>query len=121
MASVGIARETLRRVAIIRAAQVFGLTLEEIRAALNELPAREPRKNTTGNVSPRRGAAPLTPALLSLKRSGTDFPDASAADASRLNAALSSIPATGLPTLGPVPSTYFGEVLPLNPWPVILG
>ena len=37
------ARETLRRVAVIRAAQVLGLTLDEIRAALNELPrARTP-------------------------------------------------------------------------------
>ena len=37
------ARETLRRVAVIRAAQLLGLTLEEIRSALNELPnARTP-------------------------------------------------------------------------------
>ena len=37
------ARETLRRVAVIRAAQVLGLTLKEIQAALNELPsARTP-------------------------------------------------------------------------------
>ena len=32
------ARETLRRVAVIRAAQILGLTLEEIREALDELP-----------------------------------------------------------------------------------
>ena len=32
------ARETLRRVAVIRAAQILGLTLEEIRRALDELP-----------------------------------------------------------------------------------
>ncbi len=32
------ARETLRRVAVIRAAQLLGLTLREIRLALNELP-----------------------------------------------------------------------------------
>ena len=32
------ARETLRRVAVIRAAQLLGLTLREIRVALNELP-----------------------------------------------------------------------------------
>lgn len=37
------ARETLRRVAVIRAAQVLGLALDEIRDALNELPrARTP-------------------------------------------------------------------------------
>lgn len=37
------ARETLRRVAVIRAAQVLGLTLSEIQAALNQLPrARTP-------------------------------------------------------------------------------
>ena len=37
------ARETLRRVAVIRAAQVLGLTLNEIQAALNQLPrARTP-------------------------------------------------------------------------------
>ena len=37
------ARETLRRVAVIRAAQVLGLSLEEIRTALSELPrARVP-------------------------------------------------------------------------------
>ena len=37
------ARETLRRVAVIRAAQILGLTLEEIREAFNELPqARTP-------------------------------------------------------------------------------
>ena len=33
------ARETLRRVAVIRAAQILGLTLDEIRRALDELPA----------------------------------------------------------------------------------
>lgn len=33
------ARETLRRIAVIRAAQLLGLTLREIRVALNELPA----------------------------------------------------------------------------------
>ena len=32
------ARETLRRIAVIRAAQLLGLTLREIRLALNELP-----------------------------------------------------------------------------------
>lgn len=32
------ARETLRRIAVIRAAQLLGLTLREIRVALNELP-----------------------------------------------------------------------------------
>ena len=32
------ARETLRRVAVIRAAQILGLTLDEIRRALDELP-----------------------------------------------------------------------------------
>ena len=32
------ARETLRRVAVIRAAQILGLTLTEIQCALNELP-----------------------------------------------------------------------------------
>ena len=32
------ARETLRRVAVIRAAQILGLTLEQIRSALNALP-----------------------------------------------------------------------------------
>ena len=37
------ARETLRRVAVIRTAQVLGLSLEEIRTALGELPqARTP-------------------------------------------------------------------------------
>ena len=37
------ARETLRRVAVIRAAQVLGLSLGEIRTALSELPrARTP-------------------------------------------------------------------------------
>ncbi|MCY3959318.1 MAG: redox-sensitive transcriptional activator SoxR [Chloroflexi bacterium] len=32
------ARETLRRIAVIRAAQLLGLSLREIRVALNELP-----------------------------------------------------------------------------------
>ena len=40
------ARETLRRVAVIRAAQILGLTLEQIRSALNELPqARTPNRH----------------------------------------------------------------------------
>ena len=39
-------RETLRRVAVIRAAQILGLTLEQIRNALNELPqARTPNRH----------------------------------------------------------------------------
>ncbi len=38
-------RETLRRIAVIRVAQTVGLTLEEIRGALNELPlARTPNR-----------------------------------------------------------------------------
>ncbi len=46
------ARETLRRVAVIRAAQVLGLTLEEIRAALNELPrARTPDEHDWERLS----------------------------------------------------------------------
>ena len=35
--------ETLRRVAVIRAAQILGLTLEEIRRALNKLPKARTR------------------------------------------------------------------------------
>ncbi len=39
------ARETLRRVAVIRAAQILGLTLEEIRSTLNALPqSRTPNR-----------------------------------------------------------------------------
>ena len=39
------ARETLRRVAVIRAAQILGLSLEQIRSALNALPqARTPNR-----------------------------------------------------------------------------
>ena len=39
------ARETLRRIAVIRVAQTVGLTLEEIRRALNELPqSRTPNR-----------------------------------------------------------------------------
>ena len=46
------ARETLRRVAVIRAAQILGLTLEEIRTALNELPqARTPNRHDWERLS----------------------------------------------------------------------
>lgn len=46
------ARETLRRVAVIRAAQVLGLALEEIRTALNELPSgRTPDEDDWGHLS----------------------------------------------------------------------
>ena len=46
------ARETLRRVAVIRAAQVLGLTLEEIRQALTELPqARTPDQHDWEHLS----------------------------------------------------------------------
>ena len=46
------ARETLRRVAVIRAAQILGLTLEEIRRALNELPqARTPNRHDWERLS----------------------------------------------------------------------
>ena len=46
------ARETLRRVAVIRAAQILGLTLEEIRGALNELPeARTPNRHDWERLS----------------------------------------------------------------------
>lgn len=46
------ARETLRRVAVIRAAQVLGLSLEEIRTALNELPrARTPDEHDWERLS----------------------------------------------------------------------
>ena len=46
------ARETLRRVAVIRAAQLLGLTLEEIRRALDELPeARTPNRRDWERLS----------------------------------------------------------------------
>ena len=46
------ARETLRRVAVIRAAQVLGLSLEEIRTALSELPrARTPDEHDWERLS----------------------------------------------------------------------
>ena len=46
------ARETLRRVAVIRAARVLGLTLEEIRTALNELPrGRTPNEHDWERLS----------------------------------------------------------------------
>ncbi len=46
------ARENLRRVAVIRAAQVLGLTLDEIRAALGELPqARTPNRHDWERLS----------------------------------------------------------------------
>ena len=46
------ARETLRRVAVIRAAQILGLTLEQIRSALNELPqARTPNRHDWERLS----------------------------------------------------------------------
>ena len=46
------ARETLRRVAVIRAAQILGLTLEEIRKALDELPqARTPDQHDWERLS----------------------------------------------------------------------
>ena len=46
------ARETLRRVAVIRAAQVLGLTLEEIQTALSELPrARTPDEHDWERLS----------------------------------------------------------------------
>ena len=46
------ARDTLRRVAVIRAAQLLGLTLEEIRKALNELPeARTPDRQDWERLS----------------------------------------------------------------------
>ena len=48
------ARENLRRVAVIRAAQILGLTLEEIRSALGELPqARTPDRNDWERLSQR--------------------------------------------------------------------
>ena len=46
------ARETLRRVAVIRAAQILGLTLEEILWALSELPqARTPNRHDWERLS----------------------------------------------------------------------
>ena len=46
------ARETLRRVAVIRAAQILGLTLDEIRRALDELPeARTPDRHDWERLS----------------------------------------------------------------------
>ena len=46
------ARETLRRVAVIRAAQILGLTLEEILWALSELPqARTPNRQDWERLS----------------------------------------------------------------------
>ena len=46
------ARETLRRIAVIRAAQILGLTLEEIRKALDELPqARTPDRQDWERLS----------------------------------------------------------------------
>ena len=46
------ARETLRRVAVIRAAQLLGLSLEEIRRALYELPqARTPNRQDWERLS----------------------------------------------------------------------
>ena len=46
------ARETLRRVAVIRAAQILGLTLEQIRSALNALPqARTPNRHDWERLS----------------------------------------------------------------------
>ena len=46
------ARETLRRVAVIRAAQVLGLTLEEIERALDQLPdARTPNRGDWERLS----------------------------------------------------------------------
>ena len=46
------ARETLRRIAVIRAAQIVGLTLEETRRALNELPqARTPNRQDWERLS----------------------------------------------------------------------
>ena len=46
------ARETLRRVSVIRAAQILGLTLKEIRGALNELPqARTPNRHDWERLS----------------------------------------------------------------------
>ena len=45
-------RETLRRVSVIRAAQILGLTLKEIRSALNELPqARTPNRHDWERLS----------------------------------------------------------------------
>ncbi len=45
-------RETLRRVAVIRAAQVLGLTLDEIRDALSELPrGRTPNEHDWERLS----------------------------------------------------------------------
>ncbi len=46
------ARETLRRVAVIRAAQILGLTLEEIDSALTRLPgARTPNRRDWERLS----------------------------------------------------------------------
>ena len=46
------ARETLRRVAVIRAAQILALTLDEIRRALDELPeARTPDRHDWERLS----------------------------------------------------------------------
>ena len=46
------ARETLRRVAVIRAARVLGLTLEEIERALSQLPeARTPNRRDWERLS----------------------------------------------------------------------
>ena len=46
------ARETLRRVAVVRAAQILGLTLDEIESALNRLPeARTPNRRDWERLS----------------------------------------------------------------------
>ena len=46
------ARDTLRRVAVIRAAQILGLTLQEIERALSQLPdARTPNRRDWGRLS----------------------------------------------------------------------
>ena len=46
------ARDTLRRIAVIRAAQILGLSLEEIENALSQLPhARTPNRNDWERLS----------------------------------------------------------------------
>ena len=108
------ARETLRRVAVIRAAQILGLTLDEIRRALDELPEARTPDRQTGSDFPRPGAVRWTGASLSSRRCGTDCPAASDAAVSRLKTAVSSILAIEPPVPVPVPTTYSVKHRTLN-------
>ncbi len=116
------ARHTLRRIAYVRAAQRFGLSLAEIREALDTLPADRAPTKGTGLAS--RGAGTTCSRSASRPSSGcaTRPTAASGAAACRPPGARSTTPTTSsppparVPDDGPTPCAR-GERIPLRPRP----